>query len=367
MPNNTQMSHAPLSYDGSYHLSPPLSGNGTDFDHRIVIEGTFRFAHTGEEFDALYRYGTAADTSAAGASPLRHEYLGWTPATPVLMSEDPALHRYVFRIPREWRHIDGQSVGVRIDVDRFVSEYLITPSEVRRQLSGDLRVTVLQTPLAVGPPWGLYAAVGAPAALVMGGVGWTIHRRRMLAGLPADLQETIGRILHKARLARAAVARQDARLLPLLRERIDALADGALALARQTADLRNAQRLADRRTLETDIHALMHRLDILTIGSGEEGPPPPQHEETRATLEEKRKALARLDEMAQAEAHAMMRLAKIEAALDSTILSLRSTRAAASTPPSEESLRRTLDAEVAALREATREAAPALQQTLLRH
>ena len=65
----------------------------------------------------------------------------------------------------------------------------------------------------------------------------------------------------------------------------------------------------------------------------------------------------RLDEMKQNEEVCSLRLAKIEAVLDSAALTLRSARASARAAPSEEALRHDLDAEVRALHEVERDLA----------
>jgi hypothetical protein len=262
----------------------------------------------------------------------------------VLERADPARHRYVFRVPAG-SVPDGESVGVRLNVDRFVDETLLEPSRVRAALSGDLTVSVLQTPAMI--PWSLYAAgASVPAALAVGGLGLVVRRRMILGGLDADLIHAIGRIEQKARVARQAATRAQRASVPQMTERFDQLARGARAVARQAQDLRGAQRLVDRRAMQREIGALERRL---AAGKDDEGTA-----EARATLNEKRHALARLDEMKQNEEVCSLRLAKIEAVLDSAALTLRSARAAA---PSEESLRHDLDAEVRALHEVERDLA----------
>ena len=316
---------------------------GTEDEWRVVFEGTFRFAETGRTFDAVYRLTDdgAAMTSSA------HEYLQWRPVRPVLEQADPARHRYVFRVPAGVVP-NGESMAVRLNVDRFVDETLMEPSQVRNALSGNLGVRVLRTPPVV--PWGRYAAgASVPAALAVGGVGLLVRRRMILGGLDADLVHAVGRIEQKARVARQAATRAHRVSLPQMTERFGQLARGAQAVARQAQDLRNAQRLVDRRAVQREVGALERRL---AAGQDDAGA-----NEARATLNEKRHALARLDEIKQGEEVCSLRLAKIESVLDSAALTLRSARATARAAPSEEALRHDLDAEVRALHEVERDLA----------
>jgi hypothetical protein len=141
-------------------------------------------------------------------------------------------------------------------------------------------------------------------------------------------------------------APRDGKLLPL-HGRLSALRQGAFALTRQIQNLRNAQRVMDRHTLERGITSFEHHVAALA-DEGARG-------EGGIALEEKRKALARLEEMERAESRCIMRLAKIEAVLDTTTLTLRGVQAGVSAAPTEEALRRELDAEVAAIWEVSRD------------
>lgn len=343
MPDQTEIAVSRLSPDGNRLLTPPLA-DPERFAYHIVLEGVFTFAYADVRFDAL-RKATGNGPFAA-----RHDYLEWTPVPPLLLSEDPARHRAVFRVPANGTP-GGQSVGVRVDVDRFVRDYLIAPSEVRSALAGEMTLTVLQIPLAPPSPWTLLAGASLPAALVAGGVGLVVRRRIALRGLSPDLQAALGRVENKVRATRGAASHAHGRLLPHLPERLDRLRRGAWALARQTADLRDAQRLLDPRALHAQIKKLERAVEAMNDAAAQS--------EGRSALEEKRKSLARLAEMRQAEELCVLRLAKIEAVLDSTCLALRGARATAATPASEESLRRALDAEVEAVAEVERTLAAA--------
>jgi hypothetical protein len=331
---------------GDWVLTPELGDVGR-FRYRVVLEGVFRFAYSGARFDAVYKAGPD------GAFTQPHRYLAWRqggdrrPRAPALESEDPVRHRYVFRIPNEWR-LQGQSVGVRVDVDQLVNEFLIPPSEVRSALSGDVRMTVLQTPLAPANPWPLIAWTSLPAALLAGGAGWVIRRRMAFRGLSPELQARLARIEQRCRAARAALGPAHGRLFPL-EERLTAVREGAVSLARQLQDLRDARRLTDQRTLEAEMTLLQGRLATLTDATA--------RREGEIALGEKRKTLTALSEMERAEARCAMRLSKIEAVLESTCLTLRERRTGPASEPAEDSLRRELDAEVAAIAEVTGEIA----------
>src|SRR5918999_1037953 len=114
-----QLASSDLDPGGGTLLTPAL-GDPARFSHRVVLEGVLNYS--GGQFDALYKRG------ADGIFRERHSYLRWTPAEPVLESADAVHHRYVFRIPAEWK-LEGGSAGVQIAIDRIVDEFLITPSE----------------------------------------------------------------------------------------------------------------------------------------------------------------------------------------------------------------------------------------------
>lgn len=332
------IANAPLSPGGEALMTPPLK----DFAHneyRVVLEGTFRCL--GETFDALY---------LADGTP--HNYLLWSPVKPSIVSESnaaKAAHRYEFQIPANVVP-EGQSLSVQLDIDRLIDRFLVTRSEIVNGIEGEIRVTVLQLPLVAPFPWATVATVATPAALVAGGITWVLRRRMAFQGMTPELLARINRIQTKAQAARQAAVRQSSSVP--IRERIETLASAALPLARQCVDLSAAQKLASRDALNQDITALEHRLAMLTASGVANG----AAKETEATLEEKRKALTRLDELARAEALCILRLEKIEAILDSAALTLHSALANTNEPASEEHLRKALDAEVAAVHAVSQEA-----------
>jgi hypothetical protein len=233
----------------------------------------------------------------------------------------------------------------------------MTPSEVRGALRGDLRLTVLQTPLSAAPPgWATLAGASLPAALALGGVGLIVRRRMALRGLDSDLVLALGRIEARARIARQALGRSHDRSAPQIGARFEGLRRGARTIARQAQNARGAQNLLDRRALAREIGVLERRLAAET-GDTDAAP---GRREAQATLAEKQKALARLDDLKRAEELAGLRLAKIEAVLDGAALTLRSAQASAAqaaAPADDERLRRELDAELEALHEVERDLA----------
>lgn len=338
----TVLADAPLALNGDRLLTPTLRETANN-EYQVVLEGTLQCRYNDTTFDALY----LCDTAGAADTTRPHNYLQWSPSPPTLEQADPLRHRYVFRIPAAWK-LDGQSAGIRLNIDQFVNELLIPPSEVRNSLSGVLTMTVLQTPLAPVSPWPMLGWSALPAALVLGGVGLVIRRRMTLGGLDQDLQTRIGRIEQKVRANRASIQQEDGRILPL-NERLNSLRDGAVTLARQVQQVRHTLNTQNRAALNMDIKTLQNRLAAMSDEVTKR--------ECCLTLSEKHKALTLLDEMCRAEERCLLRLDKIEAVLDSTLLGLRSARADTVMPPSEQAVCRALDAEVAAIREVSREIA----------
>lgn len=339
---DTEIAAFTLSPGGGQILTPPLGERDT-YGYRIVLEGLFRFGYTGETFDAVYRW------SADGAAPERHRYVKWAPADPVLESEDRAAHRYVFRVaPGGVVGSSDDSVAVGVDPDSFIDRYTIPLSEVRQALSGRVTLTVRRFPLVPFSPWPLVGWIGLPTALAAGGLGLVIRRRMALQGLAQDLQIYVGRIEEKGRAARGVLSRQDRRLTPVA-ERVSALRAAALALTRRTQQIRDARLLTDGGLLETEIGVLER---AVASASDSEA-----RRRAEMALAQKRRSREMLDELARAETNCTLRLAHIEAVLDTVCLTLRSAATASPVAAPEERLCRTLDAEVAAIHEAAGEMA----------
>jgi hypothetical protein len=321
-----------LRPNGDRLLTPSLDPER--FAYQVVIEGVFTFGYTGEQFDALYRdRGTGRFTE-------RHPHLHWSPVEPHLVSEDREGHRYVFTFPPGALR-PGASAGVRVEIDRFISEFLIPRSEVDRQLSGALTVQVLRSPLAATPTWGFGVLVGLPTLAVLGGAAWVLRRRMAFQGLPPELAEQIARIDRKAAAARAALRGARAGVFPL-RERLVALQEAGVALTREIRKIRASHQLLDRAHLEREIADLARQAEA-------RGAP---HPEAERLLAEKRQNLLLLESAEEAEAACRLRLSRIETMLDAACLTLRRpegiTTPGATDP---DALCRDMDAELSALRE----------------
>lgn len=327
---------------GETLLTPPLDmGEGGSF--RIILEGLFHFDRIGMDFDAVRQFPSPPVEGGLSA-PFR--YLAWAPTPPILESYEPAAHRAVCLIPAEGVPA-GQSVGVRVDIDRFVDEFLITPGEVKAALSGQMRMTVLQTPVAVNP-WPAVAWSALPITLAAVGISRIIRRRMALDGLANDLQWRLGEIETKYRSTCGSMRNRDQKLAPI-QIRLATIRSGAYTLARQIQHLRNAQRSVDRGRLEQEAGTLEQQLATLPQGVAKQA--------CAQTLVEKRRALALLEEMERVETGCALRLSRLEATMDTVGLTLRTVQVNAPETIAEDSVCRALDAEVSALYEANVEVA----------
>ena len=329
---DSELASVRLPPTGDRLLTPPLGDTGA----RLVLEGVFTFRYSGMQFDALYR------TGPEGAFSQRHPYLDWSPHPPLVESEDVARHRYQFRIPAQWK-LQGQSIGLRINLDRFVDEFLIPPSEVRASLAGEMALRVLPLPAAPANLWPEIVGASVPAALMIGGLGWILQRRMALAGMPLELQRQLERIIQKQRAALAALGPGPPRHQRLAGD-LKAVPAGAWTLARRIRRLRDARSHIDRTSLAAEVAWLEREPACLAdaAGRGVGG----------TALVEKRKALALLEEIERTEARCALQLTTLEATLDTTCLTLRQLQPDSPPTPSLESVRRELQAEVAAIAEA---------------
>lgn len=327
-----------IASDGVW-VTPSLANADAQGEIRFVIEGVMDFAHADERFDAVYTTGTD------GLFTKRHDYLQWDGPAPQWEKSETEPHRYVFRVVPESVGGAARPPAVRVNVEKFVEKFLLPPSEVRAALSGELRVTVTQ----FVPPVNLWPMIGlaaVPTLAIAGGAGIIIRRRMALQGLSPELQYHVGSITEKAKRARAALPKSSAGTSALA-ARFDAVREGGGQLIRRIQELRNAQRLVDRPTLENEIARLERHMAQLDDAAAKR--------EGEAALSEKRKALVLLDDLQRAENCAALRLTKIEAVLDTACLTLRSLPPQENSLPVEETLRQELDAEVAAIREVAQE------------
>jgi hypothetical protein len=318
--------------DGSRTVVPIDMGT-TAAGLRIEVRGTVRCAYNNQEYDALY----ACDRDGVGDEARPHNYLAWWPRKPEIESANIRSHRYVFRFPAI---AAGVSPTVGIDVDRFVRDFLISPSEVRSSLSGQFEAAVLPPPIAAPSPWTLTAAA-VPVLLFTGGVAWVIRRRMANPALDYDLQLQLQRIRQKARAARAAVRREDVRLVQI-GGRLTTLEQGAGRLVKQAQRLRGALALQNRPALDKQILKLQQETENHSARVG-----------VHRTLQEKRKALAAVTRLEEAAAVCILQLTRIEAVVENTLAGLHTVQVESTEAGTTDTVCQALDAEVSALREAT--------------
>ncbi len=324
----------PVLPDGSRVVIPIRSGTSAT-SQRVEIQGVMRCAYNNQAYDALY----ACNSSGAGDPARAHAYLSWQPRPPQLEEADVQAHRYVFRFPAM---AAGVSPTVRVDIDRFVNAFLIPPSEVRGSLSGQFNISVRSAAVAEAAPWPL-ALAAVPALAIAGGLAWVIGRRMSAVTLDFDLEAQLARILAKSNATRNAASRADARLVPV-RARLKALESGASRLAGQIQQIRGACKLHSRFALERDIAAL----------ETQAAPNSAVPEDILLTMADKRKALASLTDLEKSETAFSARLNRVEAILESALAGLQTVKTGAMAAPVSDSVCRSLDAEVSALREAAR-------------
>jgi len=329
----------PLPLDGTEIAILPLR-DPAEFAYRLVVEGTFTFDYDGKTYDALYT------TDAQGRFSVPHNLLQFNRPGVQVVREDPVRHRYIFEVSPT-QELAGQSLGVRLEVDRFVDWYLIPPSQVKAGLSGDLRVAVWEKPLA--PP--LTPLVWSPlAVLAVVAVGWVIRRRMVLARerlvLDADLQAQLQQIAQKYEAVQLLLNAQGEEASDL-RERFARLYEGAVALAQQTQILRNTVREVD----EVALHRELTRLERNLARASSEA----LRRELAAAVEEKRRVARELAHTQENETRTHLRLSKIEALFDAARLKLPNLQIAQENAVEEQRLIADVEEELAVLEEVVEE------------
>ena len=326
-----KLTPVPIEPDG-VRLAIPARDADLQDGLTVEIGGVIRCAYNGKAYDGVYEcnLADAADTGRP------HSYLSWQPYAPSLIEQDTREHRYRFRFAKLAR---GVLPSVRVDIDRFVDDFLISPSEVRGSLTGRFMITRVEgAPFAL--PWH-YALAAAPALVLTGAAAWVIRRRMTASVLDYDLVAQLHRIREKAAAAQRAVRNED-RQLVAVRERVKVLENGAHHLARQIQQIRTGRGLHNRAQLERDAKLLAQRASV-----------EPSNEELLETLLVKRKSLEQLAELEQSEHGLADRLSKIEAVLENALAGLQNVRTSNMADPVRNSVCQALDSEVAALREAT--------------
>ncbi len=275
----------------------PLPAGADPRDLRVVLTGTFACSYNGRSYDALHTTGGGARFDEP------HEYVRWSPEMEVI-DQDPSAHRYVLRLPPG----DApESVTAWVDVDRFVTDLIITPSEVRASLGGGLRMELWRAPRAADSLALISGLVAVLAALALAVV---IAQRRAARGM-ADVEDSLRRIERKHATALRTTRDREWDSADL-REHLQRLRDGARELAAQIAAFRRTAREVDR-----------HRLDE-EIAQAEEQLERSEREDVRAelqlALDAKRRLRDLVEDSAATQQRCLLRLSRIESAIEATTL-----------------------------------------------
>lgn len=322
--------------DGTRIATPPLKSMD-EFAYRLVISGTFHFAYNDKRYDAFY----AEDDS--GQFRVRHSYVEWSPCELQLVEQDIPNHRYIFALPHDadWT---GTSLTVRINIAKFVDDFLITPSEVKASLSGNLTIELWEKPLmATATVSWLWTA---PIAIALMLLSFVIQRRSKLRGLETDLVKRIERIREKFNAVIKVLPKGNVDM-QTLRQRLQKLCESAVTLAHQLQRFRETERQEDARALMDEVHQLERALESTTDDV--------LKREYRVTLEQKRKVQRYLEQVRNNQSRYLLRLSRIEAVMDATRLKVEQLKAQQVSSLDIDSLDAEIDAELQLLDEVNRE------------
>ena len=258
-------------------------------DLRVVFSGSFKCALTGKSHRAL-------------TSPSPRYYVLWSPAD--LETAGTGVQGQAFEFPEDTRKLP-ESVTAWINIDQMVTDLIVTPSEAKQSLTGSLRLELWQR-TRLSP---LLTALGVLAVLAIFAVALAIGRRH--AARMADVNTVLARIERKYESALKAVGdqREDA---PRIRRRLEQLRDGARELAGYIAAFRRAAGTVDRDRLDGEIAEAQQQLEQTDRDD--------LRREIESTLAAKRKLHDLLADTKASEERYLLRLSKIEATIDSTIV-----------------------------------------------
>jgi prefoldin subunit 5 len=266
----------------------PVPPDAEAADLRVVITGTVTCAINGRTYDA-------------GSPHVAH-----APGSLRMVEQDASAHRYVLR--PEADAPAPEAVTARVDVDRLVRELIVTPSEVRNSLSGDVRLELWRAKRDNGLAGVLLPVGGALAILLVLAVVSARRSRGM-----ADIDEALKRIDRRVDAARRAARDRDWDSEELERK-LDDLQRSARHLASEIRRFRSIARSVDRSDLERDIDITRRRLEAT------------DREETRrlvqSLLDAKLKLRDMLVDSEATEERYKLRLAHIEATLETLVVQM---------------------------------------------
>lgn len=266
----------------------PVPPDAKAEDLRVVITGSVECSINGQTYDAV--------------SP----HIGRAPGSLRMVEEDAAAHRYVLRTEAGTPAPDAVSAWV--DTDRFVRELIVTPSEVRDSLSGDLRLELWRAKKDNGLMGVLLPVGGALAVLVVLAVTTARRSHHM-----TDVDEALRRIDRGVEAAKRS-AREREWDSEDLERKLDDLQQSARKLAEEIAHFRGTARSVDRARLEQEVAETQRRLEAT------------DREDLRAELQSVLDARLKLrgmieDTEATAQRH-LVRMSRIEATLDTLVVQM---------------------------------------------
>lgn len=301
-PNARPAGSADIPLDGTAVSLPAMLDKG---EYQVRLSGTFECEIDGRRYDARYRQDATGDF----AQP--HDLVVLAPPVEII-AEDTAKHTYTFG-PVPGKDHPGESITVRVDVDRLVDEFIRTPSEVRESLSGDLEAELLYVPPAV-PLGVLIASIVAPLLLVLFVITALIQASRHAARRPhEDVHAMRRRIQRKVRLALDEVGTRE-RLFEHLRGQLRELGRGADELARHVIAFREARLAHDEADVQDDIERLEHDLQDAKTEVA--------REQIAREIRYKQETLEYLRVNAERESEYILRLSRTETTLDNLRLKL---------------------------------------------
>lgn len=289
-----KLASASIPLDGRA-VSLPLEETGPG-EVRVVVSGSIQCGYDGTTYVPNPPNGTEAGS------------IGWAPSTALqLLVDESSPTRAVLRLdPAVSRR--PESVEAWVEVDRFVHRFIITPAEVRDSLSGDLTLEVYGAGRGTALGWSLIPA--GLLCMLLGAVSWL---RRDPGADMRDIEAILRRIDEKYPRVRDGVAdeRWDA---GELKSQLKRLHSGAHELARHIGAFRETARRVDREQLASEIAGIEKQLE----GADREE----LRREIEATLDEKQKVRGLLADTDANEARYVLRLSKIDSALDAVSLQL---------------------------------------------